>query len=89
MVSFSSYPADPRPRRAAEALLKEGMSVDFLCLEDEGAPTRERFGMLDIRRLPVRHRRRQLHRRRCEGQRRAVVACLGRSVEFLGAGNAD
>ncbi len=26
MVVFSLYPADPRPRRAAEALLKEGMS---------------------------------------------------------------
>ena len=39
MVSFSPYPADPRPRRAAEALLKEGMTVDFICLGDDTAPS--------------------------------------------------
>src|SRR3954465_4851253 len=31
MVVFSSYPSDPRPRRAAEALVKEGMLVDLVC----------------------------------------------------------
>ena len=35
MVVFSSYPADPRPRRAAEALLKEGMQLDLICEADE------------------------------------------------------
>ena len=30
MVVFSSYPADPRPRRAVETLLKEGMTVDLI-----------------------------------------------------------
>lgn len=34
-VMFSSYPADPRPRRAAEALIQEGMEVDVLCLRDD------------------------------------------------------
>ena len=57
MVMFSSYPEDPRPRRAATALLKEGMSVDLICLEDEKAPRRERSGGLDIYRVPIRHRR--------------------------------
>ena len=57
MVSFSPYPADPRPRRAAEALLKEGMTVDFICLGDDTAPRRERSGGLDILRLPIEHRR--------------------------------
>ena len=57
MVSFSQYPADPRPRRAAEALLKEGMTVDFICLGDDTAPRRERSQGLDIVRLPVEHRR--------------------------------
>ena len=57
MVSFSSYPADPRPRRAAEALLKEGMTVDFICLGDETAPRRESSNGLDIIRLPIKHRR--------------------------------
>lgn len=57
MVSFSPYPADPRPRRAAEALLKEGMTVDFICLGDDKAPRREASNGLDIRRLPIKHRR--------------------------------
>ena len=41
MVVFSLYPADPRPRRAAEALLKEGMQVDLICEGDAGSPKRE------------------------------------------------
>jgi len=55
MVVFSSYPADPRPRRAAEALLKEGMSIDLVCEADEKLPRRERVGRFDITRLPIRH----------------------------------
>ena len=57
MVMFSSYPADPRPRRAIDALLKEGMQVDLICLEEEFAPKREKAGALDIRRVPIKHRR--------------------------------
>lgn len=57
MVSFSSFPADPRPRRAAEALLREGMGVDMICLADQGLPRRERQGSLDVLRLPITHRR--------------------------------
>jgi glycosyltransferase involved in cell wall biosynthesis len=57
MVTFSSYPADPRPRRAAEALLKEGMSVDLVCLGDKKEPTREAFGGINILRVPITHRR--------------------------------
>lgn len=57
MVTFSSYPADPRPRRAADALLEEGMSVDLICLRDENAPTREVLNGINILRLPVTHRR--------------------------------
>jgi glycosyltransferase involved in cell wall biosynthesis len=57
MVTFSSYPADPRPRRAVEALLMEGMSIDLVCLADENAPQHERDGHLDVLRLPIRHRR--------------------------------
>jgi glycosyltransferase involved in cell wall biosynthesis len=55
MVVFSSYPADPRPRRAAEALLKEGMSVDLVCEVDDNLPRRERSGGLDVTRIPIRH----------------------------------
>lgn len=57
MVVFSLYPADPRPRRAAEALLKEGMSVDLICEGDERSPKRETLDGLEIVRIPIRHRR--------------------------------
>ncbi len=57
MVSFSAFPSDPRPRRAAEALLDAGMSVDFVCLADEGFPRRESTGRLNIRRVAIKHRR--------------------------------
>ena len=58
MVSFSPYPADPRPRRAAESLVKEGMSVDLICLMgEENAPKREILNGIDILRIPLAHRR--------------------------------
>jgi glycosyltransferase involved in cell wall biosynthesis len=57
MVTFSSYPADPRPRRAAETLLKEGMTVDLICLGDGKEPKREALGRLSVVRLPISHRR--------------------------------
>ncbi|MCC6367108.1 MAG: glycosyltransferase family 4 protein [Bryobacterales bacterium] len=57
MVVFSSYPFDPRPRRAADALLKEGMTVDLICLADEKYPKREVKGDLDIYRAPIKHQR--------------------------------
>ena len=57
MVTFSPYPADPRPRRAADALLREGMTVDLICVGDEKAPRREILDGLDIFRVPVTNRR--------------------------------
>lgn len=57
MITFSSFPGDPRPRRAVEAFLNEGMSIDLICLTDESTPTREVLGSLNIRRLPITHRR--------------------------------
>jgi glycosyltransferase involved in cell wall biosynthesis len=57
MVVFSSYPADPRPRRAAEALLKEGMHLDLICEADEKLPKRESLDGLEIFRLPITHYR--------------------------------
>jgi glycosyltransferase involved in cell wall biosynthesis len=38
MVTFSPYPFDPRPRRAIEALVGEGMTVDLICLGSDSAP---------------------------------------------------
>jgi glycosyltransferase involved in cell wall biosynthesis len=57
MVVFSHYPADPRPRRAVDALLKEGMSVDLICLADDKSPRREVLDGLEVLRLPITNRR--------------------------------
>jgi glycosyltransferase involved in cell wall biosynthesis len=57
MVSFSLYPADPRPRRAAGALVKGGMSVDLICLGDGIAPQKEELNGISILRIPISHRR--------------------------------
>jgi glycosyltransferase involved in cell wall biosynthesis len=56
MVVFSSYPDDPRPRRAVEALLKEGMTVDLIC-QGETEPSREVLDGLNISRVAVRRTR--------------------------------
>lgn len=57
MVVFSQYPSDPRPRRAAEALIDEGATVDYICEHSNGANAHESFGMLHITRIPVEHYR--------------------------------
>ena len=58
VVLFSYYPMDPRPRRAAEALVNEGMNVDLICLrETKTEPKRESVNGVDIRRVPLRRRR--------------------------------
>jgi len=53
MVVFSAYPFDPRPRRAADALLGQGMEVDLVCVGEGEAPRRERIGGLSILRVPI------------------------------------
>jgi len=58
MVTFSPYPYDPRPRRAVEALVGEGASVDLICLGNEGAPKREILIGVNVLRLPIKHERR-------------------------------
>ncbi|HLW53539.1 MAG TPA: glycosyltransferase family 4 protein [Candidatus Angelobacter sp.] len=57
MIMFSSYPSDPRPRRAADALLKEGASIDLICLRDEMSARREVLNGINVCRLDIRHRR--------------------------------
>jgi glycosyltransferase involved in cell wall biosynthesis len=57
MVTFSSYPADPRPRRAIDALRNQGMNVDLICLADDNTPRREQSSRLNVLRLPIEHRR--------------------------------
>ena len=57
MVTFSGFPEDPRPRRALEALLDEGMSVDLICLAEAHPAGLERRDQLTIRRIPLEHTR--------------------------------
>jgi glycosyltransferase involved in cell wall biosynthesis len=57
-VLFSGYPSDPRPRRAAEALAKEGASVEVICLkETDEEPPRETFNAVNITRIPLKRHR--------------------------------
>jgi glycosyltransferase involved in cell wall biosynthesis len=57
MVVFSEYPSDPRPRRAAEALLEEGMRIDLICERGTGSKKKESVGLLHITRIPITHER--------------------------------
>lgn len=57
-VVFSHYPADPRPRRAAEALAKEGADVEVICLkETDEEPEHDSFNGVKITRVPLKRRR--------------------------------
>jgi glycosyltransferase involved in cell wall biosynthesis len=56
-ISFSAFPADPRPRRAAEAFCNAGMKVEVICLSDQGSPKSETFKGIEIERIPLRHHR--------------------------------
>jgi glycosyltransferase involved in cell wall biosynthesis len=57
-VMFSHYPSDPRPRRAAEALVQMGMKVEVICLAQDGDETRrDTFNGVEILRLPMKRRR--------------------------------
>jgi glycosyltransferase involved in cell wall biosynthesis len=58
VLLYSSYPADPRPRRAAEALANKGMRVEVLCLK--GSDSEAAVEIVDgvhVKRLPMKHRR--------------------------------
>ncbi len=58
VLLFSEYPADPRPRRAAEALAQKGMTVDVFCLRgDSDEPKRETVGGINIFRMSLKRRR--------------------------------
>jgi glycosyltransferase involved in cell wall biosynthesis len=58
MVTFSPYPFDPRPRRAVDAFVGEGASIDLICLEDKGAPRSEVLNGIRVRRIALKHDRR-------------------------------
>jgi glycosyltransferase involved in cell wall biosynthesis len=57
MVMYSSYPSDPRPRRAIDALIGEGAQVDLICL---GQPSKSKGSDSDavrVSRVPIKHKR--------------------------------
>jgi glycosyltransferase involved in cell wall biosynthesis len=58
VLLFSHYPADPRPRRAAEALAAQGVKIDLICLrDDDGEPARETFGSINVTRVRLKRQR--------------------------------
>jgi glycosyltransferase involved in cell wall biosynthesis len=57
VVSFSTFPGDPRPRRAAETFVHAGMNVEVVCLMDEGSPKRDTFNGIEIDRIGLKHKR--------------------------------
>ncbi len=59
VLLFSHYPADPRPRRAAEALAAEGAEIDLICLQENATePKREAINGVSVLRVPLKRRRR-------------------------------
>jgi glycosyltransferase involved in cell wall biosynthesis len=58
VVLFSHYPSDPRPRRAAEALAAEGMTIDLICLQwNKTESRREKINGVNVFRVPMKRRR--------------------------------
>ena len=58
VLLFSHYPADPRPRRAAEALAAQGVNIDLICLRDSDSdPTHQTYGNIDVTRVGMKRRR--------------------------------
>jgi len=57
MVTFSPYPGDPRPRRAVDTLVQEGVTVDLVCLGDGASPRQETLQNVNVIRIPIENRR--------------------------------
>jgi glycosyltransferase involved in cell wall biosynthesis len=58
VLLFSHYPADPRPRRAAEALASQGVTVDLFCLrEGDDELAHETYGSINVRRFQLKRQR--------------------------------
>jgi len=57
MVTFSSYPDDPRPRRAVDALVREGTNVDLVCLGSANSPRHEILSGINVLRIGLEHHR--------------------------------
>ncbi|MCU0343450.1 MAG: glycosyltransferase family 4 protein [Ignavibacterium sp.] len=51
MITQSPYPMDPRVRRQAEKLEKEGYSIDILCVNTDGSPKIQIYGNITAYRI--------------------------------------
>jgi glycosyltransferase involved in cell wall biosynthesis len=58
VLLYSNYPSDPRPRRAAEAMIEAGMNVDLLCLlTANDSPRKEQIKGVNVFRTKMIRRR--------------------------------
>jgi len=58
VLLYSEYPADPRPRRSAEAMIAAGMEVDLLCVAgSDDEPAEEWVGGVRVTRRPIKRSR--------------------------------
>jgi glycosyltransferase involved in cell wall biosynthesis len=58
VLLFSHYPADPRPRRAAEALAAQGVNIDLICLGDGNSdPGHQTYGNVNVTRVALKRHR--------------------------------
>jgi glycosyltransferase involved in cell wall biosynthesis len=58
VLLFSHYPADPRPRREAEALAAQGANIDLICLRDgDGEAALETYGSINVTRVRLKRHR--------------------------------
>jgi glycosyltransferase involved in cell wall biosynthesis len=71
MVVHAAFPADPRVRRQADALIRAGHEVDIFCLRGAGQVAEEQADRLRIVRLPV---------------NRAFSGLVGHLAEYLAFG---
>jgi len=53
VVSFSAFPGDPRPRRAAEAFAEAGMNVEVICLKEAGSSKKDTFKGIEVDRIGI------------------------------------
>jgi glycosyltransferase involved in cell wall biosynthesis len=58
VLLFSHYPADPRPRRATEALAAQGVNIDLICLRDSDSdPAHQTYGNINVTRVGLKRHR--------------------------------
>jgi glycosyltransferase involved in cell wall biosynthesis len=58
VLLFSHYPADPRPRRATEALAAQGVNIDLICLCDgDSDPAHQTYGNINVTRVSLKRHR--------------------------------